>query len=107
MVEKVKIVKENGADFLIEDLETGKQYLIDKTYFGRRYTPENPLPIHTELWEKLEAQAEELYKVKRNNIKLRKELKRERRKRGKEQKEKPEVQHLRKGQKRGRHGRNG
>lgn len=37
--EQVRIVKEHGPDYLIEDASTGKQYLVDKTYFHKRYAP--------------------------------------------------------------------
>lgn len=36
--ERVKILKEVRADYLIEDIDTGRQYLIDKTYFHRKYS---------------------------------------------------------------------
>lgn len=108
MKERVKIVREHNQDYLIEDVETGKQYLIDQSYFRRRYTPEaEHLPIHTEVWEKLEKQAQELHQLKRANSRLRGELRSTRKAKAKLQKEKPEVQHYHNGQKRGRHGRHG
>jgi hypothetical protein len=36
--ERVRIIKEHGLDYLIEDAHTGKQYLVDKAYFHKRYT---------------------------------------------------------------------
>lgn len=101
--ERVKIVREVRMDYLVEDLDTGKQYLIDQSYFRRKYVAEaEHLPIHTEVWEKLENQAYQLHQLKRANNRLRAELRSARRAHAKLQKEKPEVQHYRNGQKRGR-----
>jgi hypothetical protein len=36
-LERVVIIREVRADYLIEDLETGQQYLVDQTYFRRKY----------------------------------------------------------------------
>lgn len=36
-IEKVVIVRELELDYLVEELTTGKQYLVDKTYFRKRY----------------------------------------------------------------------
>lgn len=59
--------------------------------------------VHTEVWEKLDQQARELFQLKKANTKLRAELGYERRKNAKLLKElRPEKQHYRNGQKRGR-----
>lgn len=71
MKERVKIVKEVRDDYLIEDLETGKQYLVDKHYFHRKYVTENELiPVHQEVWDKLHNQALQLHQLKRANSRL-------------------------------------
>lgn len=56
-------------------------------------------PVHTELWEKLDKQAKELYQLKRANINLRNRLRRSRQECGKLREEleekKPKKQHYR------------
>lgn len=106
--ERVRIVKEVRLDYLVEDEETGKQYLIDKDYFGRKYIQESELvPIHDEVWQKLKEQAEQLHQLRRANSRLKNEVRGLRRAAEEERKKKPKKQHIRKGQKRGAHGRNG
>lgn len=36
-IEKVVITQELERDYIIEDLATGRQYLVDKDYFRKRY----------------------------------------------------------------------
>lgn len=107
--ERVKIVEDVGADYLIEDLDTGNQYLVDKHYFHRKYvTEEELLPIHQEVWDKLDSQARQLHQLKRANSRL-KESERELRKDNESLRKKYGLpkQHYRNGRKRGKHGRNG
>ena len=35
--EKLVIIKELKLDYLVEDVDTGRQYVVDKTYFTKRY----------------------------------------------------------------------
>jgi hypothetical protein len=35
--EKVVIIRTVGLDYLVEDVDTGKQYLVDRAYFKRKY----------------------------------------------------------------------
>lgn len=101
--ERVRIIKEHGLDYLVEDLETGKQYLIDQHYFKRKYATESELiPVHTELWDKLQSQANQLHQLKRANSRLKTEVRDLRRAAEEERKAKKERQHYRNGQKRGR-----
>lgn len=101
--ERVKIIKEHGLDYLIEDVSTGKQYLIDKTYFAKRYTSEEErLPVHTDVWERIQVLSADNYSLRRAIIKLRGTLKGERKKLAAALDKKKERQHYRNGQKRGR-----
>lgn len=101
--ERVRIIKEHGLDYLIEDVDTGKQYLVDRTYFHKRYDAEGErIPIHTELWERMQELANDNYQLKRTLKNKDRELKGERKKlEALRKKIKPE-QHYRNGQKRGR-----
>lgn len=36
-IEKVVIIKELELDYVVEDLATSRQYLVDKSYFRKRY----------------------------------------------------------------------
>lgn len=106
--EKITVISYDGKDYLVKDEDTEKHYLIDATYFRRHYEAiENTLPVHTELWDKLQQQAETLHKLKRANSRLKSELRSERRVSEKLRKERSKKEPLRKGQKRGKHGRNG
>jgi hypothetical protein len=106
--EKVTVVSFDGKDYMVRDNDTGRHYMIDAHYFRSHYEAEaSGLPVHTEVWDKLDALAFELYQVKRANTKLRKANKEKRKHKEKKRKEQPEAKHYRNGQKRGRHGRNG
>jgi hypothetical protein len=106
--EKVTVIAYDGRDYLVEDTETGTHYMIDQHYFRRHYeSTADRLPIHQEVWDKLDKQARELYQLKQANTKLRDELKGERKKFESYRKGKPKNNHYRNGQKRGSHGRNG
>lgn len=108
MRERVQIVKEVRADYLIEDVTTGRQYLVDKTYFHRHYITENDLiPVHTEIWEKLQNQALQIHQLKRANTKIRNELRKTRRILADMENTQKEKKHYRNGRKRGKYGRNG
>jgi hypothetical protein len=101
--ERVIIVKEHGLDYLIEDTETGKQYLVDKTYFHKRYASEEErLPVHTELWERMQALSAENYQLKRTLKHRDKDLKSEKKRTEALRKKLKPEQHYRNGQKRGR-----
>lgn len=74
MKERVKVIREHGADYLVEDVDSGKQYLIDKSYFHRKYATEGELlPIHQEVWDKMDVQARQLHQLKRANSRLKDE----------------------------------
>ena len=101
--ERVKIVREVGLDYLIEDIDTGKQYLIDKAYFEKKYiSEEERLPVHTDLWERIQLLSSDNYGLRRTVIKLRKDLTGERKKNDNLRKKLKPTQHYRNGQKRGR-----
>lgn len=106
--ERVKIIREVRADYLIEDVATGKQYLIDKSYFHKRYLSEREyLPIHTEVWQKLENQAMQLHQLRRANSRLKNKLRKLRKQTEEKRAQSPESAHYRNGRKRGRFGHNG
>lgn len=96
--ERVVIVRELEQDYLIEDLNTHKQYLVDKVYFRRRYIAETELiPMHQEVWNKLDQQARELHQLKKANSRLRGELRSLRKQYAKLKKDKKETQHYKNG----------
>lgn len=108
MKERVKIVKEVRDDYLIEDVDTGKQYLADKAWFHNKYMSDKELiPIHQEVWDKLQNLSLQLHQLKRANSRLKDEVRKKDREAEAERKKKKKKQHIRKGQKRGAHGRNG
>lgn len=101
--ERVRIILEHGLDYLVEDLDTGKRYLIDQSYLRRKYSVEGEvIPIHTEVWNKLENQALQLHQLKRANSRLKNEVRELRRQAEEARKGKTERHHYRNGQKRGR-----
>lgn len=65
------------------------------------------LPIHTEVWAKLDAQNKEMHQLKRANSRLKSEVRALRKERAKLIEEQMERHHYRNGRKRGRYGRNG
>jgi hypothetical protein len=103
MRERVKVVKEVRDDFLIEDIDSGQQFLIDKEVFRRKYIQESELvPVHQEVWDRMENQALQLYQMKRANTDMRNQLKSARQELDKLRGKRKEKQHYRNGQKRGR-----
>jgi len=40
--ERVRILQEHTYDYEIEDIETGATYIVDKSYFQRKYEKVNP-----------------------------------------------------------------
>lgn len=101
--ERVRIIKEVRSDYLIENVDTGTHYLIDKIVFARNYASEGELiPVHTEVWQKLDNQGLQLFQLRRANTNLRKKLRRSERRVTELLGEQKKKQHYRNGQKRGR-----
>lgn len=106
--ERVRIMEEQEYGYLIEYVESGRIYAIDKEYFHSKFRSEaDQLPVHQELWDKMHQQALELHQLKCANTNMRKELRGERKKFESLRKKTEPKQHIRKGQKRGSYGRNG
>ena len=100
--QRLRILGEQGLDYIVED-EQGRTYMYDREKFHRDYASEDDnLPVHTDVWEKLDQQARDLHHVKRANSRLKDEVRGLRKQLEQQRKERGERQHYRNGQKRGR-----
>lgn len=77
--ERLVIIGAHIMGYVVEDLDTGVTYLIDRAYFEKQYEAIGTIaelamsevtlddPIHTEVWKKLQEQGETIQKL-RNRI---------------------------------------